>query len=239
MNEDVVFELLRRVPLFAETPGPELRAVARSAHQMSKKKSSRIFEEGSAGDSCYVLTSGRAKVVLSGQEGMDVILGFVEPFELVGEIALLDNATRTAALVAVEESHLIQIPKSSFAGLRNNRQFEDRLVMHLTSSLRRTTEQLRAIYTYSSTERVSWCLARLALQAGRRTGSRIVISPRPLHHELAEMTGCSRETVNRILLRLRRAKSVSWSASDLTIEEAAFARYLVPECGDPRVTRFV
>jgi len=226
MSEEVVFGLLRRVPLFAALPPSDLRSAAARAHSMSRKKGARIFEEGSSGDSCYVLTSGRAKVVLSGQAASEVILGTVEPFELVGELALIDRSPRSAGLVAIEDCQLIQLPSAAFLELRRNGAFEDKLVAHVATMLRRATEQLRAIYTYSSTERVAWCLARLGSRTGRRAGDAIVISPRPPHQELADMTGCSRETVTRILRHLKRSRWVTWDRQSLNLSARAFKRYL-------------
>jgi CRP/FNR family transcriptional regulator, cyclic AMP receptor protein len=220
-----VFELLRLVPLFADVPVADLQMVARRSQGVWKKKAARVFEEGSPADCCFVLTSGRAKVVISGSGEAEVILGIIEPYALIGEIALLDNSTRSAGLVAVEKSHFIRIAGATFLELRNNRAFEGRLVAHVTATLRRATEQLRAIYTYSSLERVAWCLARLAHQRGERAGSEITISPRPPHHELADMTGCSRETVSRVLLRLRRMKWVTWDQHRLSLQAGAFKRY--------------
>src|SRR6059058_1141651 len=114
MTEDVLLGLFRRVPLFANVPAPELQAAARTARVLSKRKAARIFEEGSPADSCFVLTSGRAKVVLSGQIDTEIILGTIEPFELVGELALLDNSLRSAGLVAMEDCRLIVLPGASF-----------------------------------------------------------------------------------------------------------------------------
>ena len=227
----VVFEFLRRVPLFAAAPESALRDAAGAARTMTRRRGARIFDEGSAADSCYVLTAGRAKVVLSGRRGVDVILGIVEPFQVVGEIALLDNSTRSAGLVALDDCQLIRLSSSAFRRLRASPSFEEQLMVHVTAMLRRATEQVRAIYTYSSPERVSWCLARLAARAGRRDGGRILITPRPPHHELAEMTGCSRETVSRVLLQFRRNRWVSWSTTSLAIDERAFSRYLDVERG--------
>jgi CRP-like cAMP-binding protein len=154
-----------------------------------------------------------------------VILGIIEPYAVIGEIALLDSSTRSAGLATVEQSHFIKIPGPVFLTLRNNRAFEQELVVHVTATLRRATEQLRAIYTYSSLERVAWCLARLAHQRGEPHGSEIAVSPRPPHHELAEMTGCSRETVSRILIQLRRMKWVNWDARSLRLQASVFKRY--------------
>lgn len=226
MSEEVVSGLLRRVPLFASLAPSDLRALAASAHSLSRKKGARIFEEGSSGDSCYILTSGRAKVVLSGPAATELILGTVEPFELVGELALIDSFPRSAGLVATEDSQLIQLPGAAFRELRKNRSFEDQLVAHVAAMLRGATEQLRAIYTYSSSERVAWCLARLGSRKGRRIGDAIVISPRPAHQELADMTGCTRETVTRILRQLKQSRSVAWDDQSLRLSARAFKRYL-------------
>ena len=225
MADAAAVELLRLVPLFSEVPAVELQKVASRSQTFWKKKAVRLFEEGSLADCCLVLTSGRAKVVLNGTGGSEIILGLVEPFAVIGEIALLDRSTRSAGLVTVEKSHFIRISADSFLELRNNRAFEDRLVANVTATLRRATEQLRAIYTYDSLDRVAWCLARLAGQRGAPVGGEIVLSPRPPHHELAEMTGCSRETVSRILLRLRRMKWVNWDKQTLRLQASAISRY--------------
>ena len=227
MTDAAVFETLRRVPLFSDIPLVELQEVAKRSQGILKKSTARVFEEGSPADSCFVLTSGRAKVVLSGRADSEVILGIVEPLALIGELALLDNSTRSAGLVAVDDCHFIRITQASFRGLRNNSAFEAKLVAQVATTLRRANDQIRAIYTFDSKERVVWCLARLASQRGRRLGGEIVISPKPLHQELAEMTGCSRETVSRVLSRLRRLKWVNWDVDALRLQANAFSRYLL------------
>ena len=229
MSENVVFQLLQQVPLFAGLPAAELRTAAKEIRSIVKAKSATIFDEGSPADACYVLTSGRAKVVLAGEQATEVILGTVEPMELVGELSLLDGSSRSAGLVALEETQLLRLPKAAFQQLRNNRAFEDKLVVHVTGMLRRATEQLRAIYTYDSTERVAWCVARLAIRSGRRVGATHVISPRPTHQELADMTGCSRETVTRILAQFHKARAVSVESDALVLNDAAFKKYIYVE----------
>jgi CRP/FNR family cyclic AMP-dependent transcriptional regulator len=226
MTPAVIFDLLQRVPLFSALPAIDLQAAAAGARSISRKKGARIFEENSPADSCYVLVTGRAKVVISGDAGVDITLGLVGPFELLGELALLDNSTRSAGLIALDDCQLIQIGRAAFLALRNNRQFEDKLVAHVTAILRRATEQLRVIYSYSSADRLSWCLARLASSNGERRGRALVISPRPTHQELADMTGCSRETVTRMLLKLKRENAIAWTDDDLLVDEHAFKRFL-------------
>jgi CRP-like cAMP-binding protein len=109
--------------------------LAASARSISAKKNARIFEEGASADCCFVLTAGRARVVLGGWSDAEIILGVVRPKTLVGEIALFNRSTRSASLVAAEDCQLLRIPMTSFERLRQNARFEDRLVAHVVATL--------------------------------------------------------------------------------------------------------
>ena len=50
-------------------------------------------------------------------------------------------------------------------------------------------------------------MGRLAVRDGRVDGAAIVLT-RPAHQEIAEMTGCSRETVTRALRRLKTKRCI-------------------------------
>ena len=228
MSDQAIADLLATIPLFREVGDGELQALASAARVLTRARGGRIFEEGSHADSCYVLVSGLAKVMISSRRGTTITLDVVGERELVGELGLLDRAPRSASLVAAHDCRLIQISRVAFIRLRSNPAFEDRLVAHVTAMLRRATEQLRAIHTFSSAEHVQWCLGRLALRLGRRTGSMFIISPRPHHQDIADMTGCTRETVTRVMRRLKATNTVSWNATSLMLDERGFKDLLVP-----------
>jgi len=228
MKRPVTEQLLRLAPLFADLPPALLGNVAGNARPIFRAKGARIFEEGSVADCCYLLTDGRVKVVLADTADGQITLNVLDPLCLIGEVSLLDNLPRSAGLIAMEDSQLVQIGRTSFLELRNNRSFEDKLVVHVAATLRRATEQLRAIYTFDSMERVAWCVARLACPTNGLDAREIVMCPKPTHHDLAEMTGCTRETVSRALLRLRRLGWVRWDTTSLTLDVKSFRRYLQP-----------
>jgi CRP/FNR family transcriptional regulator, cyclic AMP receptor protein len=224
-SDEAVGNQLRQVPLFAELDAAELQTLAASAQSFWKKPGVRLFDEGSPGDGCFVLTSGRVNVVRSGPGDAEIVLDVVQAPAIIGELALLDRSARSAGAVTVERSHFIKVAGDAFRELRRNSRFEDRLMVSVVRMLRRATEQLRAVYTYGSMDHLAWCLARVARQRGERIGSEIVISPRPRHHELAEMMGCARETVSRALLRLKRRKWVNWDKHSLRLRADVFRRY--------------
>ena len=94
---------------------------------------------------------------------------------------------------------------------------------------------MRGISTISTIARVAWCLARLARQEGVRDGTASVI-PRKKHQELAEMVGCSRETVSRKLEVLRRKKCVTWDKESMRVDVECLRRHVRRELGVPGQT---
>jgi CRP/FNR family transcriptional regulator, cyclic AMP receptor protein len=226
-------EWLKSVALFSTLSDGELDALATSAASVTVQKHGRVFEEGAPGDCCYVLTAGEARVVLSGDGDSEMLLATIRPRMIVGELALLDGSTRSAALVASELCRFIRIPAPAFTQLRKNAGFEERLVKHVAARLRETNDQMRGVATGSAIARVAWCLSRMARQEGTLQGGGILI-PKRAHQELAEMTGCSRETVTRALGVLKRKKCVSWTAKVMRLEIEPLQRYLRTQLEVPR-----
>jgi CRP/FNR family cyclic AMP-dependent transcriptional regulator len=223
---EVFVGLLRQVQLFSELSETELRQIAETAVMLRRSKNQIIFDEGDSADFLLVLIQGRAKVVLVGDGAEEIILNFVEPFRIVGEIALLDRSTRSARLVALEDCQFIKLPVTSFDALRNsNRAFAAKIIANVTSTLRESNDQLRVICTFRSVGRVAWCLDRLVRQREKIKGSSAMLDPCPKHHELAQMTGCSRETVSRALKTLKQKNCITLLPGDGIQVHAAIARY--------------
>ena len=225
MTIAAVKDCLSAVSLFSGLADKELTLLAAAARGTTFRKNARVFEEGATADCCYVLTSGRAKVVLNTEDGGEVLISAVVPGDLVGEVALLDGFTRSAALVAVESCHFLIIPASALDTLRGNTAFERKLVARVTSTLRDSTEHVRRVSSGPSIERVAWCLGQIATREGRRDG-KVVIIPKKKHEELAGMAGCTRETVSRALAALKRKKYVSWDARTMRLEVEGLQRYM-------------
>ncbi len=225
MSRTAISGWLRTVPLFSELSAEELERLSAATRSVTARKHARLFEEGSAADCCFVLTSGEARIVLTGGGDTEIVLGTVPPGGLVGEIALLDGSTRSAAVVATRDCHFVRIPVAALDELRLNPRFEKKIVAHVIATLRDANDQIRGISTISTMARVVWCLTRIARQEGTRDGAMIVI-PRKKHQELAEMVGCSRETVSRKLEMLKSKKCVTWDRQVMRLDVDSLRRYL-------------
>jgi len=224
-QSEAFISLLRQVQLFSELSDADLRQITETAVMLRRSKNQIIFDEGDSADFLLVLTRGRAKVVLVGDGAEEIILNLIEPFRVVGEIALLDRSTRSARLVAVDDCQFIKLPVTSFDALRaSNAAFASKVIANVTSTLRESNDQLRVICTYRSLGKVAWCLDRL-VRRKKIDGSSATLDPCPKHHELAQMTGCSRETVSRALATLRQRNCITQGSGDGIQVHAAISRY--------------
>jgi CRP-like cAMP-binding protein len=68
-----------------------------------------LFEEGAEGDSLFVVVHGKVAV----RRG-DVDVAVLGAGEVVGEMAILDEAPRSASAVAVEDADLLRVSADDF-----------------------------------------------------------------------------------------------------------------------------
>ena len=91
-----------------------------------------IFQEGDKGDSMFAIKRGKVAIMVGGNT-VDVL----REEELFGEMALLEHTTRAAAVVALEETELVEVDKAKFYNLvRQNPHFALQLMQLLSERLR-------------------------------------------------------------------------------------------------------
>ena len=84
-----------------------------AAHALSLSCGDVLVGEGDEADEVFFVRSGRLNAVTSGPSG-ELLLGVVEPGELIGEIALVTGRRRMATLRASEPSVVFRIARSAF-----------------------------------------------------------------------------------------------------------------------------
>jgi CRP/FNR family transcriptional regulator, cyclic AMP receptor protein len=89
---------LQRVPLFADLNRRDLQQIARLFKQRSFAAGETVIKEGSGGAAFYVIESGEATVIIGGKEHSSL-----KPGDFMGEIALIDDGTRMATIVAASD----------------------------------------------------------------------------------------------------------------------------------------
>ena len=88
-------DVLKNVPLFAGVEDRDLQRLADRFQERSFSEGAEVVTEGSTGSSFFVIGEGNATVSVGGEERDN--LG---PGDYFGEIALVDERTRSASITA-------------------------------------------------------------------------------------------------------------------------------------------
>ena len=106
-------EFLQRLPLFADLPEADLRALYQRAEPMTLPAGEWLMREGEMGDALYVVLKGGIEISKRSGE-QEVTLAVRGPGEVIGEMALLDQTPRSASGRIVQDVSLLKISKEAF-----------------------------------------------------------------------------------------------------------------------------
>lgn len=162
-----------------------------------------IIREGAKPESLYWLVEGRAAVRLPNWRGQDVTLGYFETGDFFGEMGLLPSpGERTARVQAVTDCAVLEIGYGPFRKLASTHdQLWLTLLGQVAERLRQANRRLVDTGLLRVSERIKDVLSEQAQSNTALTteeGCLVNIS----RQELAQLVGCSREVVSRLLHQL-------------------------------------
>lgn len=221
---------LAAIDLFASVNDPEvLREVAAEAEFRLCRRGDVLFEEGDPGEHIHFVVSGRVKVYRRSSDGTEHILRVWRSGETFGLIVLLDPSRYPASAEALEDSVVGRLRAGAYHRLSERhpslRALGQRAVADRLLYAQRKAEQMARD---PGEQRVARALLELA---GDRAGDAVPVVA--THHDLANMTGLSRETVSRIVAGLRHRGAVdSPEAGRLVVHPGRLRAVLSDEEGD-------
>ncbi len=198
-------DLFSKVALFEGLAPADRIALARAATLRSYRRGERIVTQGQPGDSFFVLVKGRVAVSILSPEGREIVLSTLAAGDHFGEMALLDDAPRSATVTAVERSELAILTREAFFDLlKGNFVLIRALLATYSRRLRHANATIEGLASLDVKGRLARYFRDLAEERGRRAGGGWIVVVRPSQREIADTIGSSRETVSRTMSQLAR-----------------------------------
>lgn len=211
--------MLRNIPLFADLPDEDIEAISNLAATRTYPKNTIIISEGDDSDSLYVVLSGKVKVFLSDDDGREIIINILGEGEYFGELALLDDAPRSASVMTSEECKLAVISKPAFEEcLFKNPQLALRVIKELSKRMRSLTQNVKSLALMDVYGRVARTLLDMA-EPMETNKELLVVRQKLTQRDIASMVGASREMVSRILKDLTTGGYITIQNKTITINE--------------------
>jgi CRP/FNR family cyclic AMP-dependent transcriptional regulator len=208
--------MLEKIAIFSGLSQPELEILESHMVKRSYQKNTVIINEGDEANSLYIILEGEVKVFLSNEDGREIIINTQGAGEHFGELALLDNAPRSASVMTTMKSNLGVVSKADFSTvLTRHPELALKLIRELTRRVRLLSDSVKTLALMDVYGRVAKTLLSLAEQKD----GQLVIENRPTQQDIANRIGASREMVARILKDLQTGNYISIDGKRLTINE--------------------
>ena len=168
---------------------PTLRALALRGVLRAYRKGTLLIEEGSPGDSLYLIVSGRLRAFGGDDRGREVTYGIYGAGDYVGELSL-DGGLRSASVITVDACRCVMLTRASLlAHIAEHPEFALELLAKVIQRARAATQATKQLALSGVYSRLKWLLESGEPEAG----------PRLTHQAMAQRLGCSREMVSRLL----------------------------------------
>ncbi len=193
-------ELLKQVPLFASLKTSDLKRIASKLTFDMFPRDTVIFMEEDEGSSLFIIRKGRVKISRISEDGREVILAILKDNDFFGEMSLLDGQSRSANVMAIEDSDVLVLRREDFMELVTKYpELSIHLLKELARRLRLSDAQIKSLSLLKATSRVAAALVQLAESTGSMEERTVTIPFIPSQKDLANMAGTSRETISRTL----------------------------------------
>jgi diguanylate cyclase (GGDEF)-like protein len=136
--------LLAAVPLFRQLTAEQRDVLLAGAAEQSFAPGHVLIRESEPPERLYVIVSGRVRVLeVAPDSPVETIVGELGEGEIIGELSMLRNLTRSATVVALERTHCLVLRQSEFLTvLRSSTDLAVALLRTLAGRLYETDRRL-------------------------------------------------------------------------------------------------
>jgi CRP/FNR family cyclic AMP-dependent transcriptional regulator len=187
-------DLLASSEFFGAADAAVLQLIAASGDERNLVRGDVLFKEGDVADSLYIVVRGRLAIAIANPiDHRETVVSLMEPGDLFGEMAMLDDGPRSAMARALEISTVLAIPYEAVLGVfREQPALLWGVTRLLAQRLRVMDETLADSVFLDVTGRTAKRLLELSEGADEFT---LPVT----QEELAGMVGASRERVNKAI----------------------------------------
>ena len=208
--------LIRNVPLFSLLRDTELVLLTQVLLRKPYPKNSTVVAAGDPADALYIVISGRLKVMMSDKEGKEVILAILNQGDFFGEMGLIDQAPRSATVVAIDSCELLTMTRADFTKcLQKNFDLTMNVILGLVKRLREADRKIGSLALMDVCGRV----ARLLMEMAETVDGQKVVTKLP-KQQIAKMVGATREMVTRVMKEMETGGHIEVRAHQILLRDS-------------------
>lgn len=196
MNAQDLLQILPKESLLAACELGQLEDLLTRTNVEFAGKREVLIHQGDPGDSAIILVTGQARVNMVSANGREIVLDYLSPGTVIGEIALLDGGERTATVTMVEDGSVMRLTRAQAEDfITSNPGVALSMLQEMARRLRQMNLTVESDRAFSAGPRLARYLQRLTDEEAMSQKLKINVS----QSELGNFVGISRENINRQL----------------------------------------
>jgi CRP/FNR family transcriptional regulator len=212
-------KVLKSLSFFDDFTLPDMERASRFLMEKKYDRNSFIFMEGDSGHELFIVVSGTVEINRF-EYGKKFVISTLQKGDIFGEMSLFDEGefrsanakvVDKAVLASIERRHLQSLLETS-PGITN------KLLTILIHRLRKANDRIHDVAFLNVRERIYKQLLRLVEEHGVKLNHMIMINLRLTHQQIADMVGCTREMVSKVLSELQVDHIIGINKKRITVK---------------------
>jgi len=198
-------ETLERVGLLRSLKPDERTSFERRCQWRHAGAKEWLLEQNDVGTDIFFLTSGVVRVLITPSPDREIILGDIEAGGYFGEMAAIDGQPRSAGILAITDATIACMSAAVFHEiLQTHPDVSEQLLRQLVARIRTLDQRVNEFSSMHVKNRVYAELLRRS-RPDPTDERRAIVSPPPVHSDIAARVSTRREMVARELKALERS----------------------------------
>ena len=209
---------LKHIRLFDGISPSEMQEMEKITRMEEVKKRQPLYLSGDPSRNVYLLKQGRVKIANTSPSGKGVTFEILEPGEIFGELDVLEDARRSTSAEALDDALICVIPRKDFDQyLAMHPAVMFKLTKLIGLRLKKIQSRVEDLVFRDVPARLAHLLSELSKTEGIVNKQGIRLKAKLTHQEMANLIGCSRETVSTTMGQFRDDGLIQIDGRTITI----------------------
>lgn len=219
---------LKHIRLFDGISPSEMQEMEKITRMEEVKKRQSLYLPGDPSSSVYFLKRGRVKIANTAPSGKEVTFDILEAGDIFGELDVLEDAPRSTSAETLDDALICVIPRKDFDQyLAMHPSVMYKLTKLIGLRLKKIQSRVEDLVFREVPARLAHLLSELGKTEGVAEKQGIRLNVKLTHQEMANLIGCSRETVSTIMGQFRDDGLIQMDGRTITILKPSALSQLV------------
>ncbi|MGX7393524.1 Crp/Fnr family transcriptional regulator [Carnobacterium mobile] len=225
MKSNQLYEL-RYKPVFANFTESEFNVLKKHLYVRSYKKGQVLFDEGDKREKVFYLMNGLVRFERYDESATFLYIDYTKPDRLFPYGGMFSDEAYHFSAYAATDIELYYLPTNVFEqqAAYNPTQLLY-LYKRISAILNQQEKRIQYLAISSATSRIVKALTYLMEDLGIDCPPKKIEVPYPITiNEIAEISGCSRETVGNVVKQLKETNKLEYEHKQFTFKDVSYFR---------------